>query len=233
MTETCSFRIYILITLSSVETRGGETNPPSIGLTPDAIPEAKSSKTGVSVEYAPDPDKQWYVLRASYGREDKAADYMIDDGTYAYVAKRYAWKYVKGHRKRVEETLIPNLLFAYTTKEKAETYVKQTPELTFLTYYYNHFVQNEQEKNPPLIVPEHEMKNFIRATMSMNEHIMFVKPQQVHYKGGEQVKVIDGVFQGVEGRVARVAGQQRVIVTLSKVGLISTAYIPTAFIEKK
>jgi len=47
------------------------------------------------------------------------------------------------------------------------------------------------------------------------------------------VKVIDGVFQGVEGRVARVAGQQRVIVNLSQVGLISTAYIPTAFIEKK
>ena len=216
-----------------METRGGEKNPPSIGLTPDAIPEAKSSKTGVSVEYTPDPDKHWYVLRASYGREDRAADYMTDDGTYTYIAKRYTWKYVKGRRKRVLETLIPNLLFAYATKEKAEMYVKQTPELSFLTYYYNHFVQNEEEKNPPLIVPDHEMQNFIRATVSMNEHIMFVTPQQVHYKGGEQVKVIDGVFQGVEGRVARVAGQQRVIVNLSQVGLISTAYIPTAFIEKK
>ena len=216
-----------------METRGGENNPPCIGLAPDAIPEAKSSKTGVSVEYAPDPDKHWYVLRASYGREDRAADYMADDGTYTYIAKRYTWKYVRGRRKRVLETLIPNLLFAYVTKEKAEMYVRQTPELSFLTFYYNHFVQNEEDKNPPLILPDHEMLNFIRATASMNEHIMFVKPQQVHYKGGEQVKVIDGVFQGVEGRVARVAGQQRVIVNLSKVGLISTAYIPTAFIEKK
>ena len=219
--------------MSSVETRGGENNPPCTGLAPDAIPEAKSSKTGVSVEYAPAPDKHWYVLRASYGREDRAADYMVDDGTYTYIAKRYTWKYVKGHRKRVLETLIPNLLFAYVTKEKAEMYVRQTPELSFLTFYYNHFVQNEEDKNPPLILPDHEMLNFIRATASMNEHIMFVKPQQVHYKDGEQVKVIDGVFQGVEGRVARVAGQQRVIVNLSKVGLISTAYIPTAFIEKK
>ena len=158
---------------------------------------------------------------------------MADDGTYTYIAKRYTWKYVRGRRKRVLETLIPNLLFAYVTKEKAEMYVRQTPELSFLTFYYNHFVQNEEDKNPPLILPDHEMLNFIRATASMNEHIMFVKPQQVHYKGGEQVKVIDGVFQGVEGRVARVAGQQRVIVNLSKVGLISTAYIPTAFIEKK
>ena len=114
-----------------METRGGEKNPPSIGLAPDAIPEAKSSKTGVSVEYAPDLDKHWYVLRASYGREDRAADYMTDDGTYTYIAKRYTWKYVKGRRKRVLETLIPNLLFAYATKEKAEMYVKQTPELSY------------------------------------------------------------------------------------------------------
>ena len=45
------------------------------------------------------------------------------------------------------------------------------------------------------------------------------------------VKVIEGPFKGVEGRVARIAGQQRVVVSLSKIGLISTAYIPTAFLE--
>jgi transcription antitermination factor NusG len=142
------------------------------------------------------------------------------------------WKYIQGKRKRVLETLIPNLLFAYTTEEKAETYIKRTPELSFLTYYYNHFEQDEEKKNPPLIVPEDEMQNFILATVSMNEHLMFVQPEQCHYKSGERVKVVDGPFQGVEGKVARVAGQQRVIVTLSQVGLISTAYIPTAFIEK-
>jgi hypothetical protein len=37
---------------------------------------------------------------------------------------------------------------------------------------------------------------------------------------------------GVQGKVARVSGQQRVIITLSQFGLISTAYIPSAFIEK-
>lgn len=201
-------------------------------LTPDTIPEAKNSATGASVSYVPDPDKRWYVFRASYGRVDRAADFLTDDGTYTYVARRYVWKYMQGRRRRVLEALIPNLLFAYTTEEKAETYIKRTPELSFLTYYYNHFEQVEEKKNPPLIVPEGEMLNFIRATVSMNEHLMFVSPEQIHYKSGERVKVVDGPFMGVEGKVARVAGQQRVIVTLSKVGLISTAYIPTAFIEK-
>lgn len=202
------------------------------GVSPDIFPEAASSKSGMTVAYTPDPEKLWFVFRASYGREDRAFDYLVDDGTYSYIAKRYVEKYVHGKRKRVLETLIPNLLFVYTTKEKADAYVKATPELSFLTYYYNHFQLDSEQKNPPLVIPRREMDNFIRATCSHNEHLLFVEPAQCHYKSGDAVRVIDGLFRGVEGRVARVSGQQRVVLSLSKIGLISTAYIPTAFIEK-
>ena len=74
------------------------------------------------------------------------------------------------------------------------------------------------------------MENFILATCNRSEHLKFVTESQCHYKGGETVRVTDGIFKGVEGKVARVAGQQRVIVSLSKVGLVSTAYVPTAFL---
>jgi len=220
-------------TLSNVETRRGEANPPSVRLAPDTIPEAKSSKTGVSVRYVPDGNKNWYVFRASYGREDKAAEYIIEDGTYVYIAKRYVKKTINGEQRKVLESLIPNLLFAYTTKENAEEYVKETPALSYLTYYYNHFEKTEEHKNPPLIISDKEMKNFILATCSKNEHLMFVNESQCHFKGGETVRITDGLFKGVTGRVARVAGQQRVVVSLSEIGLISTAYIPTAFLEKE
>ena len=202
------------------------------GDAPELFPEAASSKTGVSVAYTPDPEKLWFVFRASYGREDRAFDYLVDDGTYSYIAKRYVEKYVHGKRKRMLETLIPNLLFVYTTKEKADAYIKATPELSFLTYYYYHFHRDDEQKNPPLVIPRREMDNFIRATWSHNEHLLFVEPAQCHYKSGDAVRVVDGLFRGVEGRVARVSGQQRVVLSLSKIGLISTAYIPTAFIEK-
>ena len=218
-------------TLSNVETRGGETHPPSISLIPDAIPEAKSSKTGVSVSYVPTSDKNWYVFRASYGRVDKASDFLVEDGTYVYIAKRYTLKVIQGKRKRFLVPLIPNLLFAYTTFEKAEEYAKHTPALSFLSYYYNHLTRNEEQKNPPLTISSKEMENFILATCNMDEHLMFVKEEQCHYKGGETVHIVDGQFKGVEGRVARVAGQQRVVITISNVGLVSTAYVPSAFIK--
>ena len=219
-------------TLSNVETRRGEAIPPSVSLNSDTIPEATSSKSGVSVRYIPGPSKSWYVFRASYGREDKAADYIINDGTYVYIAKRLVRKSVNNQPKKVLESLIPNLLFVYTSSEKAEQYVKQTPAIPFLSYYYNHLERTAQQKNPPLTITCHEMENFIRTTQSMNEHLLFVTEQQCHFKSGDPVKVIDGPFKDVEGRVARVAGQQRVIVSLSNVGLISTAYIPSAFLKK-
>lgn len=212
-------------------TRRGETNPPGVRFAPDTIPEAKSSQTGVSVRYVPDGNKNWYVLRASYGREDKAADYIVEDGTYTYIAKRYARKIVHGKQQKVLESLIPNLLFIYATKDKAEEYVKRCPPHSYLTYYYNHFVQDEAGMNPPLTVSCREMENFILATCNQSEHLKFVDESQCHYKGGETVRVIYGLFKGVEGKVARVSGQQRVVLSLSNIGLISTAYIPTAFIK--
>lgn len=218
-------------TLSNVETRRGEAKPLSVRLVPDTIPEAKSSKTGVSVRYVPDNNKSWYVFRASYGREYKASDYIVEDGTFAYIAKRYVCKSVKGKQKKVLETLIPNLLFVYTTEEKADEYVKNTPALSYLTYYYNHFEMDGTQKNPPLTISCKEMENFIIATCNSSEHLKFVDEEHCHFKGGEIVRVIDGMFKGVEGRVARVSGQQRVIVTITNVGLVSTAYIPTAFLQ--
>ena len=217
-------------TLSNVETGRGQAKPSSFRVAPETIPEAKSSQTGVSVKYVPTPDKSWYVFRASYGREDRASDYIVEDGTYVYIAKRYARKSVNGKQKKVLETLIPNLLFVYTNEEKAEEYIKNTPALSFLTYYYNHFELNDDQKNPPLTVSCREMENFIIATCNKSEHLKFVEEAQCHFKSGETVKISDGLFKGVEGKVARVSGQQRVIVSLSNVGLISTAYIPTAFI---
>ena len=51
------------------------------------------------------------------------------------------------------------------------------------------------------------------------------------FEKGQLVKVIDGVFKGVVGRVARWQGQQRVGVCIEEIGTIATAYIPNAFIE--
>ena len=219
-------------TLSNVKTRRGENNPLSVRFTPDAFPEAKSSKTGVSVRYVYQEDKQWFVFRASYGRVDKVSDFLVEDQTYTYIAKRYAYKTIHGKRKRLLIPLIPNLLFAYTTREKAEEYVHATPALSYLSFYYNHFELDDNHKNPPLIISNNEMYKFVVGTKSHNEHLIFIDSSKCTFRQGEYVRVIEGSFMGLEGQVTRVAGQQRVVVNINGLGVIATAYIPTAFLEK-
>ena len=127
---------------------------------------------------------------------------------------------------------LPQLLFVYATAEQVKHWVEDTPDLSFLTYYYNHFKKDEQGKNPPLVVSDLAMRNFIRLTSVDNEHVKLVHPDQCHYKSGDVVRITDGEFVGVEGKVARVSGQQRVVVEVEGICLIATAYIPTAFLER-
>lgn len=124
------------------------------------------------------------------------------------------------------------LAFVYTTPEIIHTFAKDTKDLHFLNHYYNHFETDSYGKNPPLVVDDAAMMNFIKVTSVDNEHVMVVPERLCHYKSGDMVRVIDGDFKGVIGKVARVSGQQRVVVEIKGVCLVSTAYIPSAFIEK-
>lgn len=202
-----------------------------VGFTSNVLPGNQNLLDRVSVEYAPNPNKKWFVLRATYGREFKAYDFIVKDHTEAYLPVCYVMRFHHGKKKRVLASLLPNFLFVYATPEKIEEYVKRTPELSYLSYYYNHFKVGNYGKNPPLTVDYEDMINFIRTTRVQNEHIRLVESEHCHYKSGDRVRVIDGDFAGVEGRVARVAGQQRVVVEIPGICLVATAYIPSAFME--
>ena len=206
----------------------------STGFASFAFPEAKSSKTGVSVRYVPCEDTQWYVLRIKYGQAQAVADAIIEDGTYVYLAKVWKDIYVKDTGKK-QRKLFPfmNILFAYVTKQEAEKYVKDSTLSKYATYYYNHFVTDSNGYNPPLTVSSMDMAPFIKATALLDEHVMEVDIKTCRFVSDELVRVTAGPFEGIVGRVARVARQKRVVIYIK--GLqsgLTTAYIPPCFIEK-
>ena len=73
----------------------------------------------MSLEYVLHPthglpqECRWYVLRATYGREREAEDLLKKRGVLVYVPKRKTLKMVKGEKKKVEESLLPNLVFVF------------------------------------------------------------------------------------------------------------------------
>jgi len=137
-----------------------------------------------------------------------------------------------GKKKRILEPLLPNLIFAYLTREQADNFVRKPAETSsYLRYYLDKTSDREETGyHPPLRVKFSEMMNFIKATSVDNDHIMTVSPEYCHYKSGDIVKVTGGDFHGVVGRVARIAGQQRIVVEIKNLCLVATAYIPSAFL---
>lgn len=219
-------------TLSNVNTRRGEPYPRTPDLPPASSPDTQSLSSGVSVKYAPHPDKRWYVLRVTYNRIGKAYELLLGAKIEAYFPMHYMYKTVQGKKKRVLEPLLPNIIFVYDTPECISSFVKKPLHNSFINFYLNHFKKDEYGKNPPLTVGYNEMMNFINVTSVDNEHIRIVEPEQCRYKSGDLVRVTDGDFKGVTGRVARVSGQQRVVVELEGLCLVATAYVPSGFLMK-
>lgn len=76
------------------------------------------------------------------------------------------------------------------------------------------------------------MNNFINLTSLKNPHIIPITSNNIQFKLGDNVVVTEGEFKGIHGRVARIAGQQRVIVELFYGCLVATAYVPKEAIKK-
>ena len=139
-----------------------------------------------------------------------------------------------GKKKRILQPLLPNLLFVYATREAVNSIIKKKGDETSILKFYLDKTKplEENGKHPPLTIPFTAMTNFIKATSTSNEHVRIVSSEQCHYKSGDIVKVIGGEFEGVTGKVARIAGQQRVVVEITGLCLVATAYIPTNLIKE-
>ena len=187
----------------------------------------------MSVENVPDASKQWFVLRVSYGRIVKAKAFVEAKGFECYVPIRY--KEVKKHDKKriITEPLLSSFLFVHAAAEQVDSFlqdkkIKAPENKALLSYYYDHtsHCENSPTKNPPLVISDAAMDNFIRLTSIHNPHIIPVTSENIKYKLGDEVMITEGDFKDIHGRVARIAGQQRVVVELFEGYLVATAYIP-------
>ena len=231
-------------------THGGGEIPPCTGLAPDALPEvqepflAENSQTGVSTRNAlsgsiiktikrkPKNVPHWYALRVTYGREKKAYDYLVGKHVEAYYPTIKTVKEVDGKRKTVEESRLPNIFFARGTEEEIKSFVYDNVNLPYLRFYYRHTHEGARLIKEPLIVPDYQIESLKIICDSEAEDVITVPPEIQKFQAGQTVRVIDGVFTGVIGKVARYHGQQRVAIIIDGLLTIASAYVPSAFLEQ-
>lgn len=214
-----------------------------VGLISSALPEAKnkifaaSSDTGVFTHCIhaevknPNEQQNWYALRTTYGREKKACDYLVAKGVSAFYPTIKVMKEIRGQRKVVTESRLPNIFFAFGTEEEIKSYVYDNVNLPYLRFYYRHMHEGARITKSPLIVPQNQIEGLKIICESEADDILYVPEEVQKFKEGQMVRVIDGKFKGVTGRVARYQGQQRVAIIIDGAFTMATAYLPTAFLE--
>lgn len=198
----------------------------SVGVT-SGMPSIQKNKDGVSVENVHKPNK-----RVSYDRVFKAKDIIDARNIESYVPMRYKQITKHGKKHIATEPLLPSLIFVHSSMEKVDALlrddnVNSIESRPFLSFYFDHtsYRQDNPDRNPPLVIRDEAMQNFINLTFVKNPHIIPVTSQNILYELGNEVIITDGDFKGIKGRVARIAGQQRVIVELFSGCLLAMAYI--------
>ncbi|WP_417090384.1 UpxY family transcription antiterminator [Leyella stercorea] len=178
-------------------------------------------------------NKQWFVLRVSYGRIDKAKTFVEAKGIECYVPLRHKEVRKQGKKRIITKPLLPSLIFVHASAEQLEALLHDNKVMAnesraLLSYYFNHTIhrQDNPDRNPPLTIQDEAMNNFIRLTSIKNPHIIPITSNNIQFKLGDMVIVTEGEFKGIRGRVARIAGQQRVVVELFDGCLVATAYVP-------
>ena len=233
-------------------THGGGEIPPCTGLPPDAIPEvpepakAENLQSGVFTRYATLPKDiqesrrearearapHWYALRVTYGREKKAYEYLVGKNVEACYPTIKTVKEVDGKRKTVEESRLPNIFFARGTEEEIKSFVYDNANLPYLRFYYRHTYEGARLVKEPLMVPDYQIEGLKIICASESEKTIIVPSVIQKFQAGQTVRVIDGAFKGVIGKVARYQGQQRVAIIIDGLLTIASAYVPSAFLEK-
>lgn len=109
---------------------------------------------------------------------------MKKRGVLVYVPKRKTLKMVKGEKKKVEESLLPNLVFVFTDECTARRLVafplksesrRKDKMPVSLHFMYDHTSLNENGLNDVVVIPHKEMVNLFvspleGASLSVPSH---------------------------------------------------------------
>lgn len=142
------------------------------------------------------PQPHWYALRATYGREKKAYDYMVCQGRTAFYPTIKRMKLVDGKKRSVEESRIPNLLFVYGLEAEIRHLLGENADLSFLRFYCGHSHVGTRTVTSPLVIPDAQIESLKIICDSENEDILFVPDDVSKFREGQLVRVVHGAFEG-------------------------------------
>ena len=176
-----------------------------------------------------DPRK-WFPMRVTYGREMKVKGELVRLGIECFVPMTY--KVMDVNNEELHRELVPainNLIFVRSTQERISGLKRSNEVLEPLRYMMD---LTAEEAHVIMTVPDRQMENFMRVATKTDESVMFLDEKSIVGKEGKRVKIMGGVFEGVEGVIRRVKRCKRVVVEIESVASVAIAYVPVTLLKE-
>ena len=179
----------------------------------------------------------WYALRVSYSRELKVRDRLNELGVKTFVPMMWRRCPVKpgmttgnpgmttGNPSRRLVPAVGNLCFAYSTRAELEDFIRGYGDTSPVHFYW------DRTANKPLTVPEKAMNDFIAVSSTLDEDLIYITEITSKLREGQTVKVKEGPFKGIEGKVVRIRKSRRILVELPGMLAVATTYIQPEYLE--
>ena len=185
-----------------------------------------------------DPDATaWFALRATYSRELKVQALLNEKGLRTFVPMMWRRCPVKPGmtgtpssptRSGISRKLVPavsNLCFVRWTKTALDSFIRSFGDASPVTYYW------DRTANRPLTIPDKAMEDFIAVASTMDEDLIYITEISAKLREGQTVKVKEGPFKGVEGKIVRIRKSRRILVELPGMLAVASTYVAPEFLE--
>ena len=172
--------------------------------------------------------KIWYPMRVTYSREIKVKAELDRLEIENFVPMTY--KLVCADNGNPHRELVPainNLIFVRSTQGRISELKTSNEVLEPLRYMMDHTAEKAHEI---MTVPDRQMENFMCVASMTDDSVMFLDENTIVGKEGKRVKIMGGMFEGVEGVIRRVKRCKRVVVALDGIASVAIAYVPAGLL---
>lgn len=175
------------------------------------------------------PAPRWYVLYGRYASvnvieelqyfKDNADDIIIDDFFVPVEIK----KQIKDGNTITKKTLFTGQYIFLKAHKDSIVRLKHTPSFTTDI----RFLHPRMGDTALITVTDREMQIFRNAVLAMNSEVEYFHPTAQELKEGDRVRVIGGLFDGIEGILEHKRGHSsnRIIVSVNSMLAVRTLSI--------
>ncbi len=159
----------------------------------------------------------WYAMKTTYKREMQAKSYLESRGVECFVPMEQSLSTRAGRKVVIQRPAIHNLIFVKSD-------LAQLMDLkSGLNYLHNRLIK-EGELLVPIVVPTHQMEQFIDLTTHHIEEMHYVDLEESRLEKGTPVRVIEGRFKGCEGELERIKGKRARRVWVNIKGIVAYTF---------